>query len=288
MSVRTFLAKKFLFLTQEFKDGKEKIYMPNNPFEIGLGLSVNNTVLSFGYGYGFDFLRDKKYGKTRSFDFQFHNYGRKYAFDIFFQKYKGFYMEEDKVDGFILCPDLRIDKYGLYGEYVFNGKKFSYRAAFDQTEKQLRSAGSLIVGGGVYYTDIKSDTSFIFNDKNKLKNFQFGVSAGYAYTWVASRRYYLSGSASVGVNFGNETIERIGKDKLEVYPSVIARISTGYNHTKWSVGFSYIQNFIFPSFSDDANIGLNSGHFQLTYIRRFDSAPIVTNVVEKIPLISKL
>jgi len=278
-SVKAFLAKKFLSLVHDIDDNNERVYMPNNPLDLGLGLSINNTVLSFGYGYGFSFLRDKKRGKTSSVDFQFHNYGRKYTFDFFYQKYKGFYMEEDHNNSdFELCPDLRINQYGLYGQYVFGGKKFSYKAAFDQSEKQIRSAGSFILGGGVYYTTISSDSSFILNDKRNFKNFQFGVSAGYAYTWVINRYLYLSGSVSAGINFGNETINRIGKDKLEVYPTCFPRLSVGYNRDNWSVGFSYLSNITFPSSSKDSNVTLISGNFQFTYIRRLESLPILSSI----------
>lgn len=274
VAVKGFFAKKFLFLFHEYDDNNDRTYMPNNPVEIGLGLSLYNTAISFGYGYGFDFLRDKKRGETSSFDFQFHHYGRKYTFDVFFQRYKGFYMEDDKSDAeFELCPDLKVQKYGIDAQYIFNNRKFSYKAAFNQSEKQLRSAGSFLLGGGAYYTYIESDTSFIYNGKNYLKNFQFGVSGGYAYTWVIKRNYFINLSTTVGIHFGNETIDRIGKDKLEVYPSVYPRVSMGYNKEKWSIGFSYLGNMIFPSFADDNSIGLMSGNFQLTYTYRFDSAP---------------
>lgn len=263
----------------EMDDNHERNYMPNNPLEIGLGLSVNNTVLSFGYGYGFNFMRDKKRGKTNSVDFQFHNYGRKYTFDFFYQKYSGFYLEEDNNHKeFKLCPDLKINQYALYGQYVFNGKKFSYKAAFDQTERQLRSAGSAILGGGVYYTALSSDSSFVINDKKSFRNFQFGVSAGYAYTWVINKHFFLNGSVSAGINFGNESVDRIGKDKLEVYPTCFPRISVGYNKDKWSFGFVFLSNIIFPSVSKDTNVTLMSGNFQLTCIRRLDSLPVISSI----------
>lgn len=274
IAVKGFLAKKYVFLFHEYDELISRTYMPNNPFELGLGLSLNNTAFSFGYGYGFSFMRDKERGKTSSFDFQFHHYGRKYTFDIFFQKYKGFYMEDDNTDiEFELCPDLEIKKYGFDAHYIFNNKKFSYKAAFNQSEKQLRSAGSFLLGGGVYYTHIQSDTSFIYNDKNQLKNFQFGISGGYAYTWVIKRDYFINVSATGGIHFGNETIGRIGKDKLEVYPSIFPRISMGYNQENWSVGFSYLGNMIFPSFTENNSIGLMSGNFQFTYTHRFSSTP---------------
>ncbi|MDU1903688.1 MAG: DUF4421 family protein [Dysgonomonas sp.] len=274
VALKGFLAKKFLFLFHEYNDKDARTYMPNNPFEIGLGLSINNTAISFGYGYGFNFLRDRERGKTSSFDFQFHHYGRKYTFDIFFQKYKGFYMEDDNSDvDFELCPDLKVQKYGVDAQYIFNNKKFSYKAAFSQSERQLRSAGSFLLGGGAYYTYIESDTSFIYNEKNYLKNFQFGVSGGYTYTWVIKRDYFINLSITGGVHFGNETIDRIGKDKLEIYPSVFPRMSMGYNKEKWSIAFSYLGNMIFPAFAENNNLGLMSGNFQFTYTHRFDSTP---------------
>lgn len=116
ISVKVFSSKKFVFLS--YDQGKEEsdTYMPNNPAEIGLGLSINNTVLSFSYGYGFDFLRDKQKGKTKSFDFQFHNYGHKYVLDIFYQKYKGFYLHDsDSKEQPLIFPNLSINQYGVFG-----------------------------------------------------------------------------------------------------------------------------------------------------------------------------
>lgn len=282
-SLKPFFAQKYLSLVQELPDGDIRHFMSNNPMEIGAGISVNNTFISFAYGYGFNFLRDKKYGDTKSFDVQFHSYGRKYAFDIFFQKYKGFYFEDEKIDDVaFLAPDLRIDKYGVYGEYVFNGNKFSYGAAFDQSEKQLKSAGSFLLGGGIYYTNIRSDSSFVFNGSRSVENFQIGVSGGYAQTWVLSKHYFISGAATLGMSFGNKGINRIGKDKPGIYPSVMARISTGLNYPEWSFGFSYVNNLIFTDFSDTGSVGINSGHFQLTVTKRFDaSVPIIEPVLSK-------
>ncbi len=251
--------------------------MPNNPVNIGLGFAKNNSVLSFSYGYGFDFLRDKSLGKTKSFDFQYHNYGRKFVFDIFIQKYEGFYVDEgNSMKEYILCPDLNIRQYGAFGQFVLNHKKFSYKAAFNQNEKQLKSAGSILLGIGCYNTDIKSDSSFIFNDKNRLQNFQFGVSAGYAYTWVISKKWFLNGSVTTGINFGSETVNKFGKQRLEVYPTVFPRMSAGYNHKSWALGFSYIGNMIFPSYLDDMEVGVMSGNFQFTYIRRFGDLPFLS------------
>lgn len=137
-----------------------------------------------------------------------------------------------------------------------------------------------MLGGGIYQTQIQSDSSLLFNGKDLIKNFQFGVSLGYSHTWVIKKNYFINGSISAGLNVGNDKISRIGKDKLEIYPSVFPRVAAGYNHKKWSVAFSFIGNMVFPAFSENNTIGVTSGNFQLTYTHRFDQIPILSKFIK--------
>ncbi|NDW08485.1 DUF4421 family protein [Dysgonomonas sp. 520] len=273
LSVLFYTGKNFVFLLHNEKD-KEVEYLPNNPMDIGAGFSLKNFFIGLSYGYGFDFMRDKKYGKTESFDFQLHNYGRKYALDLFIQQYKGFFSEEGS-NNIQLFPELSVTQYGLNGQYIFNGKKFSYKAAFDQSEKQIKSAGSWLLGMGVFLSKIDTGNSILMGDKSVYNNFQFGVSGGYAYNWAIHRKWFIAMSVTTGINFGSDKINTFGKQRLEVYPTVFPRFAAGYNRANWSIGLSYLSNFIFPSFSEDSNIGLNSGNFRLSYIHRFDRIPFL-------------
>lgn len=251
----------------EVKSGEgEKSYTPNNPPNIGLGFSIKNTIIDFSYGYGADFLRNRDKGKTTSFDFQLHSYGQKITFDLFVQRYHGFYNDEEKE--IELYPDLKVYQYGIYGQYIFNNKKFSYKAAFNQSEKQLRSAGSFLIGFGGYKTNITSDSSFVYNEKHSLDNFQFGVSGGYAYTWVVARFWTLSASGTVGLNVGCEKLKDFGKQGLDVYPTFFPRASVAYNRERWALGLTYVGNEVFPSVSKGSSINLRSGVVQLTFTKR--------------------
>lgn len=60
-----------------------RLFQPNNPVDIGIGLTLRNTILSVSYGYGFDFMKDEEKGQTKIFDFQIHNYSRKFILDLF-------------------------------------------------------------------------------------------------------------------------------------------------------------------------------------------------------------
>lgn len=266
---RTFIARDFIYMVQETKGAEDKTYMPNNPVKLGLGLSINNSVVNIGYGYGFDFLRDRSLGKTKSFDFQYHYYGRKFVADLFVQEYEGFYLDDNSKNPTVYS-DMTMRMYGLHGLYILNNKKYSYRAAFNHTEKQLKSAGSFLLGVGAYTTKISGDSSFLYKDKTIFRSFQIGISGGYAYTWVLGRRWFINGSTTVGINFGAEKFSRFGKDKLDVSPSVFPRISVGYNKQTWALGFSYVNNILFNSVSSDNSISVHSGSFQFTFVKRFN------------------
>lgn len=274
--VTGFTMKEFLDISLSDQE-QNLIYKPNNPLEFGLGFSYKNTFLSFAYGYGFDFMRDKKRGKTESLDLQYHHYSRKYMFDLFMQRYSGFYMEEKDSRDYMLTPDLKLRQYGLHGQYVFNHNRFSYKAAFMHNEKQLRSAGSFLLGGGIYYSQIRSDSSFVYNH---LNHFQLGVSIGYVHTWVFNKHWFVSGAITSGINVGTEKFGRLKSLQLKVSPTVFPRLSIGYDHDSWSLGFIYLSNITFPVFSEDIKIGLLSGRFQLSYYRRIKDVPFLSRLTQ--------
>ncbi len=270
LSVGMYSYYEFTMLTHEVDEDKNVSYMPNSP--VGLGLSVSYKNFSLSGGMGFRFLRNKKLGETRVIDWQYHHYGRKFIFDVFFQNYKGFY-NKDENDRKIIhtYPDIKIIQYGAFGQYIFNNKKFSYRAAFDQNERQLKSAGSFQLGGGFYFNQVSSDTTLTINEKNKLNKYQLSISGGYVHTFVIKKNYFAAIGVSAGLNIGTESLSPI--KKLELSPSLFPRMSTGYNGSNWSIGLSFVMNRTYVSFNDKLNMLFDTGSAKITFIRRFDVAP---------------
>ena len=262
-----------LSLDQQTGRNTSKTYMPNNPIILGVGISVNNTIVNLSIGQGLNFMTDKKKGKTEAFDFQVHNYGRKFIIDLFVQQYHGFYTEDDRGNNIQLYPDLDITQYGANGQYVFNHDKFSYKAAFNQSERQLKSAGSYLLGWGAFYTNIESDSTFVYRQKNTLRNYQIGASGGYAYLWAIDANWFVSGSATMGINLGSESLDKV---RIKIFPTIFPRFAAGYNKENWSVGLSYINNIIFSSISDTTNntIGIYASSLQVTYTLRLNSIPL--------------
>lgn len=255
-------------LTHEIDEKNELTYRPNSP--VSLGISVAYKDYSLTVGYGFSFMRNQKKGDTESLDLQYHYFGRKIVSDIFFQRYKGLYTSKKEKD-YTLFPDIKISQYGIHNLYVFNHRRFSYKAAFDQSEKQLQSAGSWQVGGGLYYNEIVSDSTLTLNIHNKIRNYQASASGGYAYTWVINRRLFMSAGLSAGINFGTQDIHRL--KKVEVSPSMFPRLSIGYVATRWSIGVSAMVNRIYVTHTESLKLLFNTGYFQVGYTKRFDSAP---------------
>lgn len=283
LSIQASVSSKFLTLVQEYdaKNIRNYSLLPNTPVNIGLGFTWKN--LSMSGSYGFQFLRDKSKGRTKSFDFQYHYYARKFVVDLFLQNYRGYNkVYEDDEDTYIRASDVQITQYGAHGMYVFNNRKFSYKAAYNLSEKQIKSAGGFLLGGGIFQSRIRSDSTLVLrNNKNQQDNFQFGVSGGYGYTWVIKKHFFIAGSVTVGINIGADRIDKFGKQKLEVYPTFFPRGSIGYHANDWSIGVSALTNGIAVQMSDEASTMLSSGTLQLTFVKRFDTHPKILNKLPK-------
>lgn len=106
-----------------------------------------------------------------------------------------FLTEEDKEElGKIkLIDPIHVNTVIADGYYMFNGKKFSYAAAYDQSVIQKRSAGSLMAGAMFNYThinyaaDSNADLIYLMKGIGRVKLWQGSVGVGYAYNWVPAR-----------------------------------------------------------------------------------------------------
>jgi hypothetical protein len=223
--------------------------------------------------YGLRGTEDERLGKTESFDIQFHTYRRRMIVDLFFQRHKGFYSwgeEDDEDEGLAeLYPTLSAHNYGINFTYLFNGNRFSAKASFEQSERQLRSAGSWMVGGGGYLSWLNGGNALLLNGQGIDDQLQLGVNAGYGYAFVINSRWLLSGAITSGIYVGNEWRE-LKNGKLRFYPSNFFRGALSYNVSAWSIAITYLHNAIYTSYSDLRTVNIGSGNWQVIYVRRFN------------------
>lgn len=142
---------------------------------------------------------------------------------------------------------IRVRSLFLDGYYMFNGKHFSYAAAYDQSLIQRKSAGSIAVGLMYYHSRMsyEQDSNWplvlLMRDVGKLKFTQANVGLGYAYNWVPARGWLVSAMVMPMVTFYNKMqtyyyriVDENGVSILDMIANDPDWINTADN-TKWRV-----------------------------------------------------
>ena len=115
--------------------------------------------------------------------------------------------EKGKVD---LDDPIHVRSVFLDGYYMFNGKHFSYAAAYDQSLIQKRSAGSLMAGAMYFHSSVDYDDNSnwplvaFMKGVGKFKFTQACIGLGYAYNWVPARGWLVSVQAMPMLQFYNK------------------------------------------------------------------------------------
>lgn len=247
-----------------FTDGKNSLsYKANNSYSIGVGaayrfLGANITVKIPG-ALNQDTSR---YGKTQKLDIQAFAFPRKITLDAYLQYYKGFYIaEKDILSNPLLNgmhgirSDIQTVHLGLTGSYIFNAKRFSFRAAFLQNEYQKKSAGTPLLGGSIHYNWVNGDSALIpadiryeqfFNDArfNRIGILSAGMHIGYAYTWVVAKHFFVTGVALAGAggnySFLRDNTSDFFEQKLGFQANLSYKAAIGYNSETFYAGLFYI------------------------------------------------
>lgn len=204
-------------------------YKPNENLNVGLGIATD--WLSFNAVFNLPAVNhdNEQFGRTESFDLQTNIYLRKWAIDLAILHYEGFHLSNTSSilpnfpsDEYLVRPDITSTTWSATGLYIFNDKKFSYRAAFTQVERQIKSSGSWVIGSYVSVFNMNADSTLIpgalsssadfSQDFRKVTFYNFGAMGGYAYTLVLLKRFYLSGTLTLGAGpqyeHGKETEHR--------------------------------------------------------------------------------
>lgn len=90
--------------------------------------------------------------------------------------------------------------------YILNYKRYSHQAAFSQTNRQLRSAGSPILGVSYAHNKFAVDNERLMQfmkpiikdvsgiqSVEAMKNDEFSLTGGYAYNWVFAKNWLAAG-----------------------------------------------------------------------------------------------
>ena len=187
-------------------------------FEPPIASSVGFWVGYRGTGFAYSKSLTKNAGRYYSFS----STGAKYGFNFRLRRFKtedAKFSAKDYKDGqldgepydtaFSMPSAVWIRSVYVNGYYVFNGRRYSQAAAYNQSVIQRRSAGSLLLGATWYqssfdYSDIANGFFMIFGDGiSRIKVHQANIGVGYGYNWVPLRGLVVNAMAMPTISVYN-------------------------------------------------------------------------------------
>jgi len=264
------------------------IMRPNGNTNLGVGFNYKGLGLGVAFGRPLSQSSIDKYGLTNRFDMQVSMYGKHIGIDGFIQWYQGYYManpsdyiEWDKPH-YPQVRDLEIFSIGGNGYYIFNRKKFSYKAAYLRNEIQKQSAGSFSTGIFFYHDMVRSENGFLptempdsIRSDFDLKEFDatsIGMSLGYQHTFVIGGNFFISFQLTPGIGFRRlaaKTLDGGSGIVNEAAWQVLGRTALGYEFKHFYAGA--MASIILRSFEYKGyKVDLGTEQFRFTIGKRFD------------------
>jgi len=300
ITARFYLSQKYTALKfQDRAEGQDYLFWPNTTLNHGIGATYKWFTLNLAYG--FEVLNpDLGQGNTQYLDLQAHAYPETFVLDFFGQFYNGYHLAPQGFaapagDRYYVDPELDVTKIGVFWQYLFNNKKFSFRAAFLNNEWQKISAGSWMAGFEFYAGRAMTDNqmlppTMVLNPERNFRTirfFEIGPNVGYAYTLVIKKHFFITGAVSGNLGFGYSQLEWLeGHRNTEwgVNPNVFLRAFAGYNSEKWSINANIVHNQVRLMGNQQIDNTIMTGNYRLNFVYRFLPGPQLKKYIDVIDI----
>lgn len=231
-------------------------YRPNVSSFYAVGFSTENLNLNLKLPSSrSDDTEAKKRGNTEATDFQFSFFKNQWSHDLFFQRYRGFYIDGDKdhPQPFV-NEDLRLDHHGYQATFTFN-PIFRMGMMINQQVLQLKSGGSWLLIGGLSHHHLRTDRSLVPSyyslttspDTAKIRedetlSVKFG--GGYGYNWLFKKSWFMGGAMSLLNGFHRADYKTTSESSSHTYSAMQwdVRLGVGYHGERLLYGLSSISN----------------------------------------------
>lgn len=267
-------------------------YKPNNTYSLGLGAYIFEVGVELAFAIPLKEKSIEKFGASRARDFQANVLAKRWGFDAFYQRYAGFYItDRDDVplanETFPQRPDIGTHSFGVTGHYVFNHQKFSFRSAYNFSERQLYSKGSFVLLTALYTFRVAGDSSIIKGDRQaqfgeevnftRLRYTTFSIAPGYTYN-LTYNNFFLNATLALGPahHWINYDLERDATTNYDIAINSFfgARVAIGYNGYRMFGGVSFISQGSTLRF-DTVNFSNNNSYFKVVVGYRFQEFGIL-------------
>ena len=221
-------------------------------------LSVGVSYLGFSLSAALN--PAKLMGKYRDFELNFNSYGRRFGYDIIFQDAHNFtgWHDMEGMDRIELPANmLSVRTLNLNGFYIFNGRRFSFPAAFTQSYFQRRSAGSFLVA----VSGMGQHTTLKWEQETQIKMTNIGIGGGYGYNYVPSQDWLLHISATPTFIVYSNTSMTFGNARVPLHYHFPEAIITGRGAVVRQLGnkfFGMSMVFNFTNIGNEENLALHN------------------------------
>ncbi|PLX22878.1 MAG: hypothetical protein C0599_05470 [Salinivirgaceae bacterium] len=257
--------------------------------------SVDYRFISFAVSYAPEFLPDNNDDETRGtseiFSFGFTTYPGRLVQRAEMERINGFFLQNTgdyipNFEAYIQFPDLVYSAISGSTGYNLN-PRFSLKALTSQTERQLKSTGTLIPELNYRYYVIDDRTTLTeANSSQKSNNFEVIAQLKAFYSWVLHEKWYMSGSLS----FGGGKIYSILKTRFynQKYTSINsnyiwrgeAQIAFGYNSKRVFAGLQSIYRMENYKQGNSTSTISNEGFtFQVFAGYRFNAPKVIDSFI---------
>jgi hypothetical protein len=248
---------------------------PGKPSFVNYFADANNvTGFSFdydiiGFAFGFKSVSAQNpdvVGKSTYSSYALNFNANKLRVENTFKKYKGFYDKRSPVydsiynDSVLLYQNSSMSVFTLKSKvfYIINKKRFSLNSAYANVARQLKTAGSFILVGNLYYYSMRADSSLIptpvqtyygsiWDDMNKMNIIGLSGGAGYSANIVIAKRFFLNFLLGLGIEGQHRNYTtKSGDGSLALWqPSIAAdwRLSFGFNNRNFFMRLSNMVDY---------------------------------------------
>jgi len=229
------------------------------------GASIDFDKISFCFGLGgaettADDLR--KYGTTthKAFSLSFSAY--RFRVEAGYRKYQGFYYPNSRVydtlafdstGAFLQNSSMDVRSVRVKTLFIVNKRHFSYASSYFNTQRQLKSAGSLLLINNIYQNLWTTDSSFIpdpaqplYQDYARLNYFKVaGISfgPGYSYNLVLWKTLYANATLTSAFDIQHRTYNTsLGAQPADYWKIGYAgdlRVAIGLNGKRCFTSFTF-------------------------------------------------
>jgi hypothetical protein len=141
-------------------------YVPNNTYTAGIRVNLFGIGIEGGVSVPIAQKSAERFGSSATKEFQGNAFTKRWFADFHWQQYEGFYTKRSwiKLSSKEIHPqrdDLVLNTSGISFTYIFNQDKYTMRAPYQFSERQLKSGGSFMLGFVMNRFKISGDGSIL-------------------------------------------------------------------------------------------------------------------------------